>query len=58
MEAWASRSFVGDLKHVSDTANGHAIGICEAYQRVIDITADDIFGEEDDGEQIGPKSTG
>ncbi len=47
LEAWASRSFVGEVKHISDTANGHAIGLCEGFQRVIDLKADDLTGEDD-----------
>ncbi len=44
-EAWCSRSFVNEEKHLADSANGHAIGLCEAYQRILDVTANDLYGE-------------
>lgn len=57
-EAWASRSFVNESPHVSAHADGHAIGMCEAYQKIIDVTANDLTGEDDGtAKQVGAKTS-
>lgn len=48
LEAWANKAFVSEDSHVSVTANGHAIGMCEAYKNILDVTADDLFGDDDE----------
>jgi hypothetical protein len=59
MEQWANRQFVTEDKGLSDHANGHAIGMCQAFQDILDVEANDLTGDNDGrSKQVGPEAVG
>ncbi len=47
-DSWTKRNFVGNTEYEGVVTNSVAIGLCEAFEDVLNLTVDDLK-EDDDG---------